>query len=46
MSLLFRIVHATYAKGTHHKLALDALGYLRGDDAEGWRRLALKHVEL
>ncbi len=46
MSLLFRIVYATYAKGTHHKLALDALGCLSGDDAEGWRRLALKHVEL
>ena len=46
MSLLFRIIYSTYAKGTHHKLALDALGYLQGDDAEGWRRLALKHVEL
>lgn len=46
MSLLFRIVYAAHATGTHHKLALDALNGLEGADAEGWRRLFLKHAEL
>lgn len=46
MSLLFRIVYAAHAKGTHHKLALDALNALEGPNAEGWRRLFLKHTEL
>ena len=45
MSLLFRIVYAAHANGTHHKLALDALRGLDGPDAEGWRRLFLKHAE-
>lgn len=44
MSLLYRVLYAAHAKGTHHKLALDALGYLKGDDAEAWRRLFLKHA--
>lgn len=46
MSLLFRIVYAAHATGTHHKLALDALNGLRDANAEGWRRLFLKHAEL
>ncbi len=46
MSLLFRIVYAAHAKGTHHKLALDALRHLRSKDAEGWTRLFLKHADL
>ena len=25
MSLLYRVIYATHANGTHHKLALDAL---------------------
>jgi len=45
MSLLYRIVYAAHANGTHHKLALDALARLRGPDAEGWRNLHLKHVQ-
>lgn len=44
MSLLFRIVYAAHANGTHHKLALDALSRLEGQDAERWRNLFLKHV--
>lgn len=44
MSLLFRIIYAAHATGTHHKLALDALNKLRGANAEQWRRLFLKHA--
>lgn len=46
MNLVFRIVYATHANGTHHKLALDALRYLDVVDAESWQRLFLKHAEL
>lgn len=46
MSLLFRVIYATHANGTHHKLALDALQRLARADAEAWQRLFLKHVEL
>ncbi|WP_045836818.1 DUF4332 domain-containing protein [Hyphomicrobium sp. 99] len=46
MSLLYRIVYATHANGTHHKLALDALQSMGRDDSEDWTRLFLKHVEL
>ncbi len=45
MSALFRIVYATHANGTHHKLALDALNDMQRDDGEAWTRLFLKHVE-
>ena len=46
MSLLFRIIYAAHANGTHHKLALDALNDLKNENAEDWRRLILKHSEL
>ncbi len=46
MSLLFRVVYASHANGTHHKLALDALQRLARADAEAWQRLFLKHIEL
>jgi predicted flap endonuclease-1-like 5' DNA nuclease len=46
MSLLFRIVYAAHAKGTHHKLALDALRQLKSPEAEYWQRLFLKHADL
>jgi predicted flap endonuclease-1-like 5' DNA nuclease len=46
MSLLFTIVYAAHANGTHHKLALDALRHLPRADAEPWRRVFLKHVEV
>lgn len=44
MTILFRVLYAAHAKGTHHKLALDALNHLTGPDAELWRRVFLKHA--
>jgi len=44
MSALYRIVYATHANGTHHKLALDALEAMRRADKEAWERVFLKHV--
>jgi Zinc dependent phospholipase C len=46
MNLLFRIVYAAHATGTHHKLALDALRHLEGMDADMWQRLFLQHAKL
>lgn len=46
MNLLFSIVYSAHAKGTHHKLAMDALRHLKTDDKERWQRLFLKHAEL
>ena len=46
MSLLFRLVYATHANGTHHKLAMDALRHLKCNNSTKWRRLFLKHSEL
>ena len=44
MTLLFRVLYAAHAKGTHHKLALDALHHLECEGAEAWRRMFLKHA--
>ena len=46
MNLLFRIVYAAHASGTHHKLALDALQHLECVDAELWQRLFLANAKL
>lgn len=46
MSLLFRLIYAVHANGTHHKLALDALRHLSLPEAERWQRLFLKYAEL
>jgi Domain of unknown function (DUF4332) len=46
MNLLFHIVYAAHASGTHHKLALDALRRLEGMDADTWQRLFLRHAKL
>lgn len=46
MSLLFRIIYAAHANGTHHKLALDALQHMERANAEKWQRVFLKHAEL
>ena len=46
MSLLYRVIYATHANGSHHKLALDSLQRLTRHDADAWQRLFLKHVEL
>ncbi|MFA5955800.1 DUF4332 domain-containing protein [Hyphomicrobium sp.] len=45
MSPLFRIVYATHANGTHHKLALDALEAMTRPDSADWTRVFLKYVE-
>lgn len=44
MNLLYRIVYAAHANGTHHKLALDALSVVDTPDAERWQNLFLKHA--
>ena len=44
MSLLFRIIYAAHANGTHHKLALDALNAMQGPNADAWRKVFLKHA--
>lgn len=46
MTLLFRILYAAHAKGTHHKLALDGLQHLEREDADAWRRMFLKHADV
>ena len=46
MSLLYRVIYATHANGTHHKLALDALERLTRHDGKAWQRLFLKNAEL
>jgi predicted flap endonuclease-1-like 5' DNA nuclease len=46
MHLLFHIVYAAHANGTHHKLALDALRNLSCTDAGYWQRLFLLHAKL
>jgi len=46
MNMLFRVLYAAHAKGTHHKFALDGLRHLAGPDAEAWRCVFLKHAEL
>ena len=46
MTLLYRVIYAAHANGSHHKLALDALLQLDRPDAEDWRRLFLQHAAL
>jgi hypothetical protein len=46
MHLLFHIVYAAHANGTHHKLALDALRNLGCTDADYWQRVFLQHARL
>lgn len=43
MSLLFSVVFRSVCRGTHHRLAIDALRHLRGADAERWSDLCLHH---
>ncbi len=45
MSLLFKIVYAAHANGTHHKLALDALKHLNVSQKDQWTKLFLKYSE-
>jgi Domain of unknown function (DUF4332) len=46
MHLLYSIITAAHAQGTHHKLALDALRQLEGPARGSWQRLFLKHADL
>jgi hypothetical protein len=41
MSLLFKVVFASHARGTHHKLVLDSLRQLQGADVTLWEELLL-----
>ncbi len=43
VSLLFQVVFSSASRGTHPRLALDALRHLRGADAERWTDLFLHH---
>lgn len=45
MSLLFKVVYAWKCQGTHHKLAVDALRLLSGDQADRWRNLFLTQFD-
>lgn len=45
MSLLFKIVYAAHANGTHHKLALDALRHLTVPQSDKWVKLFMKYSE-
>ncbi|MFZ0848484.1 MAG: DUF4332 domain-containing protein [Hyphomicrobiaceae bacterium] len=46
MHLLYSIISAAHASGTHHKLALDALRWLECPAADLWQKLFLKHADL
>src|SRR5262245_35528418 len=46
MNLLFHIVYAGHASGTHHKLALDSLRHLKCMDADLWQRLFLTNAKI
>lgn len=45
MSLLYRILYAAHANGTHHKLALQGLRLMNSAHAEQWRRMFLSRAE-
>ena len=45
MGLLYRIVYAAHASGTHHKLALDALAGVQSANSERWQNLFLKYAK-
>ncbi len=44
MTIAQSIIYAANARGTHHKLALDALDHLSAPEAESWRRLFYKYA--
>ncbi|MEW4531399.1 DUF4332 domain-containing protein [Maioricimonas sp. JC845] len=45
MSLLEHVLYAWKCKGTHHKLAMDALHHVDVDEADAWRNLFLVNIE-
>lgn len=44
--LLFDVVYAHRASGSHHKIALDALRRIESPDAETWRKAFCAHADL
>ncbi|MEL6316260.1 MAG: zinc dependent phospholipase C family protein, partial [Pseudomonadota bacterium] len=44
MNLLYKILYAAHASGTHHKIALRALAEIKAPEAERWRRVFLAHA--
>jgi Domain of unknown function (DUF4332) len=44
--LLFDVLYAHRASGSHHKIALDALRRLETPDAEAWRKAFCAHAEV
>ncbi|MBL8559961.1 MAG: DUF4332 domain-containing protein [Hyphomonadaceae bacterium] len=44
--LLFDVVYAHRASGSHHKIALDALRRLEAADAEEWRKVFCAHADI
>ena len=44
--LLFDVVYAHRATGSHHKIALDALRRMNGPDAEQWQKLFLANADI
>jgi hypothetical protein len=45
MSLLLPVLLKTACPSTHHKLAIDALRFLRGESADAWRDVFLRHYK-
>ncbi len=41
MSLLLKVIYASHARSTHHKLALDALKHLQSHQAEQWSNVLI-----
>lgn len=45
-SLLYRVVCANECRNMHHKLVMNSLQHLRGDDASKWRDQFVRYYEL
>jgi len=45
MNLLFRILYAQKCTSTHHRLAMDALRYIKSPQSDQWCRLFLTEIE-
>src|SRR5262245_33247312 len=45
MSLVYDVIFASRCTSNHHRLAIDALRHLRGDDAEKWQNVFLHFYE-
>ncbi len=45
MNLTFRLIYAAHCNGSHHKLAVDSLRYLKDSQTTHWRNLFLNNIE-